>query len=203
MKLIVGLGNPGAKYQNTRHNLGFMVADSFAKSNGLLWRVSRDLLCYFAKHNEFVLIKPTTFMNKSGEAVRSVAAFYKIDSRDILVIHDDLDLPFGKIRVSFDSLSAGHNGIESVIESMSGPEFARLRIGIGSPRSPREAGKALGEAGHPREAEKLAHVDPSDYVLEKFSKDEEKKLKEVIFQSLGAVESYLSDGIHATMNRFN
>lgn len=197
MKLIVGLGNPGAKYANTRHNFGFMVADAFAKSNGLSWRVSRDLLCYFAKNqqrsglggqaDEYVLIKPTTFMNKSGEAVRSVCEFYKIKPANILVIHDDLDLPFGKIRMSFDSMAAGHNGVESVIESLSGPDFARLRVGI----------------SHPRETEKTAKMDPAKYVLEKFSEVEEKKFKEVVLQSISAINSYLSDGIHATMNRFN
>lgn len=187
MKLIVGLGNPGSKYQNTRHNIGYRLADAYSKSSGLLWRISRDFLCYFAKTPEFVLIKPTTFMNKSGEAVRSVATFYKIDPRDILVMHDDLDLPFGKIRMSFDSMSAGHNGVESVIESLSGPDFARLRIGVGSPR----------------EAEKTAQMDPSDYVLENFTESEEKKLKQVITLSISAIGAYLSDGIHAAMNRFN
>ena len=187
MKLIVGLGNPGSKYQNNRHNLGFRIADAFTKSNGLLWRVSRDLLCYFAKTSEFVLIKPTIFMNKSGEAVRSVAAFYKIDSKDILIIHDDLDLPFSKIRMSYDSMSAGHNGVESVIESLSGPDFARLRVGI----------------SHPREVGKSANMDASAYVLENFTKDEERKLKGVIMLSISAINSYLADGIQAAMNRFN
>jgi len=188
MKLIVGLGNPGSKYQNNRHNLGFMVADSFAKSSGLSWRVSRDLLCYFAKNTEFVLIKPTTFMNRSGEAVRSVAAFYKIDLHNILVVHDDLDLSFGRIRMSFDSMSAGHRGVESVIESLSGPDFARLRVGIDSPR--------IG-VGEPK------GVDPEKYVLEDFSKEEMAKLPGVIKRCQEAIHSYLSDGIQATMNRFN
>lgn len=181
MKLIVGLGNPGTKYENTRHNLGFTVADSFARSQGLMWRISRDWVCYFAKTNEYVVIKPSTFMNKSGEAVRPVADFFKIDAKDILVIHDDLDLPFGKIRISFDSMSAGNKGVESVIESLAGPDFARLRIGINHP------GKG----------------DPEKYVLEEFTIDEEKKLPLVVERSIEAVKSYLSDGIQAAMNRFN
>jgi len=187
VKLIVGLGNSGTKYEKTRHNVGFMVADSLAKSEGLLWRVNRDLLCFFAKTDEFVLIKPTTFMNKSGEAVRSVSAFYKIDPDDILVIHDDIDLPFSKIRISFDSMSAGHNGVQSVIESLAGPDFARLRIGV----------------SHPRDSEKGKKKNPADYVLEKFTRSEEKKLKEIISLAQEAIRSYLSDGIQATMNRFN
>lgn len=187
MKLIAGLGNPGSKYQNTRHNLGFMVADSFAKSEGLSWRISRDWICYFAKTNDFVVAKPTTFMNKSGEALRSVAEFFKIDVSDILVIHDDLDLPFGKIRMSFDSMSAGHKGVESVIESLSGPDFARLRVGIGHPTPKATDGKG----------------DPEKYVLEEFSKDEVAQLPAVLAESFEAIKSYLSDGIIATMNRFN
>src|SRR3989338_271876 len=158
MKLIAGLGNPGVKYENTRHNFGFMVADSFAKSQGLMWKISRDWVCYYAKTNEFVVVKPSTFMNKSGEAVRSVAEYFKIDSGDILAIHDDLDLQFGKIRISFDSMSAGHKGVESVIKSLSGPDFARLRIGVGNPKSD----------------------DSEKYVLEDFAKDEKKKLPEVM-----------------------
>ena len=181
MKLIAGLGNPGSKYQNTRHNLGFMVADSFAKREGLSWRISRDWICYFAKTNNFVVAKPTTFMNKSGEALRSVAEFFKIDVSDILVIHDDLDLPFGKIRMSFDSMSAGHKGVESVIESIGRPDFARLRIGIG----------------------KSDKGDPEKYVLEEFSKGEAGQLPQVLAESCEAIKSYLSDGIIATMNRFN
>lgn len=186
MKLIVGLGNPGTKYENTRHNIGFMVEDSMAKSEGLSWRVSRDLLCYWAKNSEYLLVKPTTFMNKSGEAVRSIAQFYKIDPASILVIHDDVDLPFGKIRISFDSMSAGHNGVQSVIKSLAGPDFARLRIGV----------------SHPRESEK-PKKDPADYVLEKFTTSEEKKLPEVLSHAHEAIRSYLSDGIQAAMNRFN
>ena len=187
VKLIAGLGNPGTKYQNTRHNLGFIVADSFVKGEGFSWRISRDWICYYAKTNEFVIIKPSTFMNKSGEAVRSVAEFFKIDVSDILVIHDDLDLQFGKIRISFDSMSAGHKGIESVIKSLSGPDFARLRVGIGRPTPKATDGKG----------------DPKKYVLEEFTKDEMKHLPEILEMSIEAIRSYLSDGVQAAMNRFN
>ena len=181
MKLIAGLGNPGVKYENTRHNFGFMVADSFAKSQGLMWKISRDWVCYYAKTNEFVVVKPSTFMNKSGEAVRSVAEYFKIDSGDILAIHDDLDLPFGKIRISFDSMSAGHKGVQSVIESLSGPDFARLRVGVDHPDKD----------------------DPEKYVLEQFTKEEIKHLPSAVERSIEAIRSYLSDGVQATMNRFN
>lgn len=207
MKLIAGLGNPGPKYENTRHNVGFMVVDAFAKRGGFLLKVEKDLLCYLAKSKEFVIIKPSTFMNKSGEAVRSVAGFYKIEPLDILVIHDDLDLPFGKIRMSFDSMSAGHKGVESVIESLAGPEFGRLKVGIGSPN------KAQGEAGRPSyeaPADAKATADISDskldaekFVLEDFSVDELRQIDEVIGRCCEAIRSYIDEGIDATMNRFN
>src|SRR3989344_2363838 len=131
MKLIVGRGNPGAKYKNTRHNLGFMVVDNFAKGEGVSWRYNQDLLCYYFKSSDFILIKSSTYMNKSGESVRLVSNFYKIEPKDILAIHDDLDLEFGKIRLSLESTSAGHKGVESLIESLGNYEFRRLRVGIG------------------------------------------------------------------------
>ncbi len=181
MKLIVGLGNPGKKYQNTRHNIGFLVVDRWAKAEMLSWRISADWLSYFIKTDQYVLIKPTTFMNKSGVATAAVANFFKIDKKDILVIHDDLDLPFGKIRLSFDSISAGHRGIDSIIESLAGVDFGRLRIGIGKPKG--------------KDAEK--------YVLEEFTEDEKKQIDDTISISIEAIKSYLADGIEATMNRFN
>lgn len=187
MKLIAGLGNPGNKYQNNRHNLGFMVADSFAKGEGLSWRFSQDWMCNFAKTNDFTLIKPTIYMNKSGEAVLAVSNFYKIDAGDVLVICDDLDLPFGKIRLAFNGLSAGHHGIESVIKSLGTMEFARLRVGIGRP-SPGAKSKS---------------PDPTDYVLEDFSGEEQKEISGIIEKAQEAIKSFISDGIESTMNRFN
>jgi len=201
MKLIVGLGNPGAKYKNTRHNLGFMIVDSFAKNHKLSWRYSSDFMCYFIKAKleqnidespgDFVLVKPSTYMNKSGESVLAVAKFYKVSGKDILVIHDDLDLEFGKIRLSFERSSAGHKGVESVIEGLGGYEFARFRVGIDSPRL------RLGEAGHPE------NIDPEKYVLEEFSEEEQGELKEVIAKCEQALESYIDLGLETTMNRFN
>ena len=182
MKLAAGLGNPGSKYENTRHNIGFMVVDSLLRDQGLSWRISRDWICYFAKSPaDYIFVKPSTFMNRSGHSVSAVANFFKIKPADILVIHDDLDLPFGKIRLSVDSISAGHKGVDSVITSLSGPDFARLRIGIG------QAPKG--------QAEK--------YVLEEFSKAEMKQIPKLLESSIEAIKSYLSDGVQATMNRFH
>src|SRR3989344_2002352 len=188
MKLIIGLGNPGIKYKNTRHNLGFMVVDSFAKNNGLSWRYNPDWICYFAKTDEFVVVKPSTFMNKSGEAVREVINFFKINPGDVLAIHDDLDLDFGKLRISHDSQSAGHRGVDSVIESLGTFEFSRLRIGVGHP-------KRTGGDGQ--------QTDPEKYVLENFTDDEQKKLPEIIKICEEAISAYLASGVEATMNQFN
>ena len=182
MKLIVGLGNPGIKYKNTRHNLGYMVVDYFAKSSGLSWTYNPDWICYFAKTEEFVIVKPSTFMNKSGEAAREVLNFFKIEHKDVLAVHDDLDLDFGKIRISHDSQSAGHRGVSSVIESLGSFEFSRLRVGIGHPQ-----GK----------------IDPEKYVLENFTDEEQKKLPGIIKICEEAISAYLASGVEATMNQFN
>lgn len=180
MKLIVGLGNFDKKYKDNRHNLGFMVVDEFGR--GLIWKKDRDRLCEIAKDSEYMVIKPTTFMNLSGEAVSAVSNFYKIASKDILVIHDDLDLEFGKIRLSFDSSSGGHNGVDSVIRSLASVDFNRLRVGIGRPPKGRKA---------------------ENYVLSDFTKIEKAKIKKVIMVAIEAINSFLSAGIDATMNRFN
>ncbi len=185
MKLVAGLGNPGAKYRGSRHNLGFMVLDNFAKEEGFSWRFSQDWSCYFVKRGDFVLIKPSTFMNRSGDSIRKVADYYKIDTDEVLVVYDDIDLPFGKIRLAFNGLSAGHHGIDSVIENL-GMEFGRLRIGVSSPREKRE-GKE----------------DVSDYVLSDFTSDEKKELPKIINNCKEAITSYLDEGLNSTMNKFN
>ncbi|MFI5205859.1 MAG: aminoacyl-tRNA hydrolase, partial [Candidatus Paceibacterales bacterium] len=135
MKLIVGLGNPGKKYSDNRHNLGYMAADIFAQDRGFEWTKNSDLMCDLAKDGELIVIKPQTFMNQSGDSVRAVVNFYKVDPKDILVINDDVDLEFGKIRLAFGGSSAGHRGIESTIEGLGTADFNRLRIGVGRPSS--------------------------------------------------------------------
>ncbi len=192
MKLIVGLGNPGKKYANSRHNFGFMTIDKFAKERGLSWRYNLDWTAYYIKTDNFVLLKPVTFMNKSGVSTVAASRFFKIDKKDILIIHDEIDLPFGKIRISFDSLSAGHKGVDSIIQYLSGVEFGRLRLGIG-PTSSRKAG--LRGVKKPNDVEK--------FVLREFTKEEDKKLQEVSKIAIEALNSYLEDGIDMAMNRFN
>lgn len=194
MKLVVGLGNPGEKYKNNRHNLGFMVLDWLVKHEGLEWKISADWVCHFAKGEETIYAKPSTFMNESGIAVQALADFYKIVSKDVLIVYDEVDLPFGKIRLSFDGISAGHKGIESIIKGLGSADFGRVRVGIGSPRF-------AGEVGRPAEAPHKNEV--SNHVLEDFSAEEQKELEAIIKRASEAVKSYQDDGLEATMNRFN
>lgn len=184
MKLTVGLGNPGVKYKNNRHNIGFMIVDLFAIQQGLSWRYSRDFMCYFSKTTDYILVKPSTFMNASGESVLAAANYFEVVAADILVIHDELDLEFGKIRLSFGGSSAGHLGVESVNRSLGTGDFARLRVGIGRP-SPEE------------------NIAADKYVLADFSEGQKKKLPDIIAKCEEAIKSYLAEGITATMNRFN
>lgn len=143
MKIIVGLGNPGEKYNNTRHNIGFNVVDFLVEKNGLKWQENKKLNIFLAKNNDTFFVKPMTFMNNSGKAVQAIMLYYKLleksfgmikkklDLSDILtVIHDDLDIEFGKLKVSVDSSSAGHNGVQSIINYLKTKNFKRIRIGI-------------------------------------------------------------------------
>lgn len=179
--------------------MGFLVLEALALSCGLTWKFSPDWLCYFVKTTDYVLVKPNTFMNKSGEAVRIISNYFNIKSDDILVVHDDLDIPFGKTRLAFNGLSAGHKGVESAIESLGTVDFGRVRVGIGSPR------RASGEVGHPGDGESAPKKenDVQRYVLDDFSKDEEKELPLIVKKCTEAIKSYLDDGLEATMNKFN
>lgn len=149
MKLIVGLGNPGKKYEQTRHNVGFMALDSLAKELGLDWNDHKKSKSLLAKGVDAILLKPQTFMNLSGEAVVAALNFFKLGQEDLIVIHDDLDIELGKIRCTDSSRSAGNNGVQSIIEKLGSQDFRRIRVGIKKP------------ADSPVPAEK--------YVLEKFT----------------------------------
>ncbi|MGH7237354.1 MAG: aminoacyl-tRNA hydrolase [Candidatus Saccharimonadales bacterium] len=158
--LIAGLGNPGQKYAGTRHNIGFACLDEFAEKNDFPdWIIKKDLKSALTTHSlgqtRVTLIKPTTFMNLSGQAVLATANFYKIPAENICLVHDELDVPFGQIRSRFAGSSAGHNGVKSVIANL-GENTNRVRIGIGS-KSPEQLGSA-------------------DFVLQKFSPSEQKNL---------------------------
>jgi PTH1 family peptidyl-tRNA hydrolase len=133
MKLIVGLGNPGKEYSRNRHNAGFIIVDEIASKNSLPWENSSKFDADVDISKDFILAKPQTFMNKSGEAVSKILNFYKIDLKDLYVIHDDVDLPFGEVKKQLGAGSAGHKGVESIIEKVGTQDFWRIRIGIGRP----------------------------------------------------------------------
>ena len=161
--LLVGLGNPGKEYTGTRHNIGFQCLDSFAKANDFdPWVEKKDLKCLIATatlgDTRVIAIKPTTFMNLSGEAVQAVMHFYKISPEKFIVVHDELDIPFGQIRLRTGGSSAGHNGLKSIFQHLN-DNFPRVRIGIG----PKEPGQ----------------IDSADFVLQTFSKTQQAHLPEL------------------------
>jgi len=131
MKLIVGLGNPGEKYNNTRHNVGFRVVDLLVQERGLSWKTNKRLQVEVAKGDNFVLAKPLTFMNNSGIAVKKLMTNYKCQMPNLYLIHDDIDLLLGKIKIAKNRGAAGHHGVESVIEHLKSKDFNRVRLGIG------------------------------------------------------------------------
>ncbi len=180
MKLIVGLGNPGAEYAGNRHNLGFMVVDELARQADANWSKASQANALIAKINlegeDLVLAKPQTFMNLSGPAVQALAGFYKIEPDNIWVIHDELDLPFGVMRVRTSGDSAGHNGLKSIIESLGTHGFGRFRIGI--------ANEAL-----------RSPIPPEAFVLQNFRDIEKATLNEIITGTTKSVLDALSGGL--------
>jgi len=185
MKLIVGLGNIGKEYEGTRHNIGFMVADELAKRWGITtWKNERSAMCAEYRIPEKVfLIKPTTYMNLSGEAVGAFANFYNIDPEDIAVIQDDLDLPCGKLRIRRKGSAGGHNGIKSIQQHLGTGDFPRFKIGIGHPE--RNASAVIG------------------HVLHRFGKEEQPLIEEAVKQMADAVELWLKGDMDAVMQAYN
>ncbi len=185
MKLIVGLGNIGKEYEGTRHNIGFMVADELAKRWGITtWKNERSAMCAEYRIPEKVfLIKPTTYMNLSGEAVGAFANFYNIDPEDIAVIQDDLDLPCGKLRIRGKGSAGGHNGIKSIQQHLGTGDFPRFKIGIGHPE--RSASAVIG------------------HVLHRFGKEEQPLIEEAVKQMADAVELWLKGDMDAVMQEYN
>lgn len=184
--LIVGLGNPGDKYENTRHNVGFMTVDILAER----LRIPVQKLKYKALTNtaelggqKVLLMKPVTYMNLSGEAVRQAADFYKIHPERVLVISDDVSLPVGKLRIRAGGSAGGHNGLKNIIAQLGSDRFPRVKIGVG-------------EKPHP-------DYDMADWVLSKFSGEDKKAIDAAILRAADAVECLLKEGPDRAMNRFN
>ena len=189
-KLIVGLGNPGAEYDNSKHNIGFAVLDAFGEKHKILGKEKRRLSSWIGKEEveingnkyDLILAWPTTFMNNSGEAVLKLLSFYKVKPNDVIVIHDDVALNLGKIRVGFNSGAGGQHGVESIITHIGNQEFARLRIGVGP------------DPGGDKRA---------DYVLSKFNEEEKNIVNKVISTSIEAIESIIEKDVGEAMNKFN
>ena len=191
MKLIIGLGNPGEKYTNTRHNLGYMVLDELLRKltsvEETIWQEDKKLNSLIAKIDGFVLVKPQAFMNRSGLVVVKVANFYKIEVEDIWVVHDDVDLLLGKMKIRIGGAAAGHHGVESIIERLGTDQFVRFRLGI----------------GHPREEVDFKRKPVEDYVLADFDTGEKTKVKQLVKKAVKAIHLTLDEGLEKTMNRFN
>ena len=182
MKAIVGLGNPGAEYKATRHNLGFEVVDELARRWGVKLKSWRRIAALaVAKDHDALLAEPTTFMNLSGECVQRIGAFYQLDPSEILVVVDDVNLPLGRLRLRKIGSAGGHNGLKSVIQHI-GPDFARLRVGVGR--------------GDPK-------WDLADHVLSRFGPEEQEAAVEAVGRAADAVELFVDKGIESAMNRFN
>jgi len=183
--LIAGLGNPGPQYEHTRHNIGQEAVEQWGKSLG----VTLKSLLFRSKHapadfrgNPIVLLCPLTFMNKSGESVRDCIRHYDLETKKLLVIHDDLDMPLGKIKVVRDGGAGGHRGVSSIIHLLGSSEFSRVKIGIGRPRH----GEAV-----------------ADYVLNCFYDDEKKLAKEIMGVAVKASQLFVLEGVEAAMNHIN
>ncbi|MBU1000163.1 aminoacyl-tRNA hydrolase [Patescibacteria group bacterium] len=191
MKLIVGLGNPGKKYNKTRHNLGFEVLDKLAKKFNLIdWSKEEKFKSELIKTPELLLVKPQTYVNNSGLAVRRLADYYKSSPTDIVLIHDELDLPLGKIKVRLGGAAAGHRGVESVIAALGTDQFIRIRLGIGNlqTQSSEHKGQTL-------------NIDK--FVLEFFIPKERSIVKRMIKQAIKALELVLEKGLTDAQNQFN
>ena len=186
MKLILGLGNPGRGYHWTRHNVGFLLLDGLAKKHGI--EVSRrGMQSLYGRGRigteEVILAKPQTFMNLSGEAAQRLLQFFKIPPENLIVLHDDLDLPMGKPRIRVRGGHGGHKGIRSIVEALGSDNFVRFKMGIGRPSRPGQ--------------------DPADFVLEPLGEGEREEFKKMLEENLEALEALLLEGPQAAMNRFH
>lgn len=181
MKLVVGLGNPGKEYESTRHNIGFIILDSYLgevkwsnKFNGLYYQTS-------IKGEKYIFLKPQSYMNLSGRVVRKFVDYFKVDIKDILIIHDDLDLEVGKIRIKINSASGGHNGIKDIIAALHTDAFARIKIGVSNNKK----------------------MDTKDYVLGSFSKKDIDEIKNNFNNIYDIIENFNYDDINLLMNKYN
>ena len=211
MKLIVGLGNPGVKYEKTRHNIGFMVVEQFLKDfepvDKTQWIEEKKFKSDIAqiewqpRHGDLekvMLVKPKTYMNNSGLAVSLMSQYLNVLVSDIWIVHDDIDLPIGSMKIRFGGGTAGHHGLESVMEKLGTDKFWRFRMGIGTQNSKFNPSTSLRARV---KSSKLRNVE--DFVLGKFTGAERGKIRELIKRGAHAIEMGLENGLEAAMNRFN
>jgi peptidyl-tRNA hydrolase, PTH1 family len=185
LKLIIGLGNPGERYQYSRHNIGFLVVDRLANDHHISLNQKGFDACFGRGKildTPVFLAKPQTFMNLSGNAVRKLIDYFKIDSSDVIVVHDDLDLPFSDIRIKTGGGHAGHKGLISIINHLGGTEFPRVRLGIGKPPI-----KSMTE----------------EYVLHAFGEEEMKDLSDIVIAGSNALTEIIVHGVQSAMNHYN
>lgn len=181
IRLVAGLGNPGREYEQTRHNIGFLVVDRLAAQFGSTWEKSSKWGAISAKCGEVILVKPMTYMNRSGEPLGAIGQFYKIKPPEILIVLDDLALPLGRLRLRARGGAGGHNGLESILARFGTEEIPRLRIGIGA--APRD--------------------DSVDYVLSRFFDEEKSLVASTIDRATEAVKWAIDKGLVSAMNNFN
>jgi len=188
MILIVGLGNPGEKYEKTRHNLGFQVVNEFQRRNNFakfkfLKKFQAEISEGILDNKKMILAKPQAFMNLSGKLIKILTKSYELEAKNLIVVHDDIDLPLGKIRIIKNRGAAGHKGVESIIRMLGTKNFIRFRLGI-CPKTDKPK-------------------NPEKFVLQKFNKEEEKIVKEVIKKTAEAIEFFLKEGLERTMSQYN
>lgn len=188
MKIVVGLGNPGLKYEFTRHNIGFRIVDSLAQDIEVEFKKVKSYYSLISRgmvnNHKVMLVKPQTFMNLSGRAVSKAVSYYKIPIQDLLIVYDDLNLELGQIRIRKKGSAGGHKGIESIMQYLHSEEIPRLRIGIGSPLV-------------------NFNFDYVSYVLSNFNNEEKDKIGELIQLSTDAIKTVIEDGFEKAMRKYN
>jgi PTH1 family peptidyl-tRNA hydrolase len=197
MKIIVGLGNPGEKYENTRHNLGFLVLDHLLKDLGtskIEWdsssKLKSDMATFIVNEEKVILARPQTYMNNSGMAVQLLKDFYKVEPVDLWIVYDELDLPVGSMKIRFGGAAAGHHGVESIMEAIGTDKFWRFRLGIGVTHNKSEVGRH-------------DFKDAKEFVLNTFRSGEVGKARELIKHATEAIQCALEKDMETAMNRFN
>ena len=181
VRLVAGLGNPGSEYERTRHNIGFAVLDRLAAEGRLKWERAQKWGAYWTRFGDTLLVKPMTYMNRSGGPLAAVAQFYKVAPEEILAVFDDMALELGRLRLRLGGSSGGHNGMESIITTLGTEEIARLRIGIG----PAPGAEAV------------------DYVLGRFLEEELPVVEKTVARAVEALKSSIDKGVLSAMNTFN